>query len=156
MQRPWRVLLTGLLPMTCLACFLRDLRTSSPGWPHPSWSGSTPHHSLRKCSTGLPAAQSYRGIFSGDCACVRACVKVTYNQPAQFTPCQPDQKKKTNHKRNSLSFSVSPQDLTLISTTNVNDIRKLKVPVFTNSKRFKSSVSEIFLKVSKALNYEIP
>ena len=30
MQRPWRVLLTGLLPLPCSACFLIEPKTTSP------------------------------------------------------------------------------------------------------------------------------
>jgi hypothetical protein len=35
-QRPWRVLLTGLLPLACSICFLIEPRTTSPGMAPPT------------------------------------------------------------------------------------------------------------------------
>jgi hypothetical protein len=35
-QKPWRVLLTGLLPMVCLDCFYIECGATSPGCPYPS------------------------------------------------------------------------------------------------------------------------
>jgi len=35
MQKPWRVLLTGLLPITCSACFLTEPMTTIPGMTAP-------------------------------------------------------------------------------------------------------------------------
>jgi hypothetical protein len=34
-QRPWGMLLTGLLPLACSACFLIESRTTSPGMAPP-------------------------------------------------------------------------------------------------------------------------
>jgi hypothetical protein len=36
MQRPWRVLLTGLLPLACSGCFLIERRATSPGMAPPA------------------------------------------------------------------------------------------------------------------------
>ena len=46
MQRPWRVLLTALLHMTWLSCFLTEPRTSSPGMAPPTIDQAVPHQSL--------------------------------------------------------------------------------------------------------------
>jgi hypothetical protein len=46
MQRPWRVLLTGLLPKAFLACCLAELRTTSPGMKLLSRVCPLPHQSL--------------------------------------------------------------------------------------------------------------
>ena len=61
MQSPWRVLLTGLFPMACSACFLIELRTISAGMaPHTAvWVLS--HQSLTK---GCLSAGPYGSIFS--------------------------------------------------------------------------------------------
>ena len=69
------VLLTGLLIMACLSCFLIVPRSTCPGAP-PSvcW---TPHH---QCPTGLPIARSYEGIFSLEAPAplmILVCVKLT-------------------------------------------------------------------------------
>jgi hypothetical protein len=42
MQRPWRVLLTGLLPLTCSTYFLIESRTTSPGMAPPTMSWALP------------------------------------------------------------------------------------------------------------------
>jgi hypothetical protein len=39
MQRPWRRMLTGLHFMACSACFLLELRTTSPGMAPPTYGG---------------------------------------------------------------------------------------------------------------------
>jgi hypothetical protein len=44
MQRPWRMLLTGLLLVACSACSLIEARSTSPGMELP------PHQSLIKKS----------------------------------------------------------------------------------------------------------
>ena len=36
MQRPWRMLLTGLLPLACSVCFLIEPKTTSPGMAPPT------------------------------------------------------------------------------------------------------------------------
>ena len=46
MQRPWRVLLTGFLPMSCSACCLIETRTSSPGMTPHTIGWVLPHCSL--------------------------------------------------------------------------------------------------------------
>jgi hypothetical protein len=50
MQRPWRVLLTGLLSMACSACFFIEPRTTAQRW------SSRINNKVRKCPTGLPTA----------------------------------------------------------------------------------------------------
>jgi hypothetical protein len=42
MQRLWRALLTGLLPLPCSACFLIEPRTTSPRMAPPTMGPSTP------------------------------------------------------------------------------------------------------------------
>ena len=65
MQRPWRSLLTGLLPMACSACFLTEPRTISPGMVSLGMDWTFPYQSLiKKVFSRLPTAQSYGGIFS--------------------------------------------------------------------------------------------
>jgi len=39
MPRPWRVLLTDLLPMACSAAFLQNPGPPAQGWPRPQWAG---------------------------------------------------------------------------------------------------------------------
>jgi hypothetical protein len=43
MQRPWRVLLTGFLPLACSACFLIEPRTTSPWMAPPTMGWILPH-----------------------------------------------------------------------------------------------------------------
>ena len=42
MQRPWSMLLTGLLLMAYSACFLIEPRTTAQGCPHTRWVGASP------------------------------------------------------------------------------------------------------------------
>ena len=42
MQKPWRVLLTGLLPLPCSACFLIEPRPRSPGMEPPTMGWALP------------------------------------------------------------------------------------------------------------------
>ena len=51
MQRPWRVLLTGLLIMACSACFLIESSTSSPEMAPPTKGWVLLHQSLIKNMT---------------------------------------------------------------------------------------------------------
>jgi hypothetical protein len=48
MQRSWRVLLTGLLPMACSGCVFTEPRTTSPGVAPPTMGSALPHQSLIK------------------------------------------------------------------------------------------------------------
>jgi hypothetical protein len=43
MQKLWRLLLTGLLLMTCSACFLIEPMTASPGMAPPTMGWALPH-----------------------------------------------------------------------------------------------------------------
>lgn len=45
LQKPWRVLLTDLLPMACSACFLMEPRITSPGMAPTTMSWALPHQS---------------------------------------------------------------------------------------------------------------
>ena len=82
MQRPGRVLLTGLLPLACSACFLIEPRTTSPGMALPTMGPPTLDHSLRKCLI----AGSHGGISSREApfsVITPACVKLTH-KPSQY------------------------------------------------------------------------
>ena len=48
MQRPWKVLLTGLLSMACSACLLKKPRATSPGMALPTMGWALPYQSLIK------------------------------------------------------------------------------------------------------------
>jgi hypothetical protein len=48
MQRPWRVLLTGLLPMAYSACFLIEPRTTRSGMAPDTMGWVLPHQPLIK------------------------------------------------------------------------------------------------------------
>jgi len=45
-QRPWKGAAYWLAPLACSACFLIEPRTTTEGWHHPQWTGSS-----RKCLT---------------------------------------------------------------------------------------------------------
>ena len=77
MQRPWRVLLTGLLPLVCSACFLIEPKTTSPEMAPPTMGPPTLDHQPRKC----PTARSHGGIFSREApfsVTTPTCVKLTH------------------------------------------------------------------------------
>jgi hypothetical protein len=66
MKRTTRVLLTGLLIVTCSACFLIEPRTTSPRTTSPKIDWILPHqliNQLIKCPTGLTTTLFYAGIF---------------------------------------------------------------------------------------------
>lgn len=71
-----RVLLTGLVFMTCSVCFLTLLRTmggTTMGWAHHI------NHQSRKYVTSLPVGQSAGGIFSIEISLLKmtlACVRL--------------------------------------------------------------------------------
>jgi hypothetical protein len=54
------VLLTGLLPMACSACFLIEPRTTSPGLAPPTMGWALPHQSIIK---KIPYRLAYRLIL---------------------------------------------------------------------------------------------
>jgi hypothetical protein len=59
-----RMLLTGLLPMACSACFLLEPRTTSPAMVPSTKGWALRHQSLRNYRAGLSSARSYGNIFS--------------------------------------------------------------------------------------------
>jgi hypothetical protein len=64
MQRPWRMLLTGLHLMACSVCFLIEPRTTSPQMAPSTRGWALPHQSLiqkkKKCLT----AACYGALFN--------------------------------------------------------------------------------------------
>lgn len=52
-------LLTGLLLLACLACFLRQSRTTCLGWQHPQWAG---HFHINHQSRKYPTDLAYRRV----------------------------------------------------------------------------------------------
>jgi hypothetical protein len=71
------MLLTGLLPLSCSACFLIEPKTTSPEMAPPTMGPPTPDHKLRKCLTAV----SHGGISSREApfsVITPACVKLTH------------------------------------------------------------------------------
>ena len=72
--------LTGLLPLTCSACFLIEPKTTSPGMAS---SPSLLYHQLKKC----PTAGSHGGTSTTKAPfseITSACVKLTH-KPSQYS-----------------------------------------------------------------------
>jgi hypothetical protein len=59
-QRPWRRMLTGLLPIAWSACFLIEPRTTSPGMAPPTMGWALPHQSVIK---KMPSSLAYNPIL---------------------------------------------------------------------------------------------
>jgi len=76
-QRPWRVLLTGLLSMACWIWCLIESKTTSPGMEPSTISWALPHRSLIK---KMSLSSSHGNIFLIEvpsCQMILACVKLT-------------------------------------------------------------------------------
>jgi hypothetical protein len=84
MQRPWRVLLTGLLPLACSACCLIEPKTTSPGMAPPTLGWALPPWSLIE---EMPYSWiSWRHFLKGgSCLCDNSslCQVDTQTQPVQ-------------------------------------------------------------------------
>lgn len=63
-QRPWRVLLTDLFPVTCSVCFLGASGTTSTGVALPTVSCVLPQSSTKEKPTGFPTGKSGGDILS--------------------------------------------------------------------------------------------
>jgi hypothetical protein len=58
------MLFTVSLPLACSACFLIELRTTSPGMAPPTLGWALPHQSLRKGLRDLPTLHLTEAFFS--------------------------------------------------------------------------------------------
>jgi hypothetical protein len=62
MQKPWRVLFTGLLLVACSTCFIIKLRTSILGMEPPTMGSTLSNQSLIK---KMPYKLAYSGPYGG-------------------------------------------------------------------------------------------
>ena len=77
MQRPWRVLLSGLVIMACSVCFLIEPRTTRPGMAPPTIDWTLSHQSLKKISYSWVLWKILLKVPSFQITL--ACIKLTYN-----------------------------------------------------------------------------
>lgn len=101
MQRPWRMLLTGLLFMVCSACFFVATRWATP--PTVNWVLRYPS-SVKEMLRRLPTGQSGRSIFSPE---------VLY--PNESSLCEVDMKNSQHSSFVSLNRGFSNLEIVTVS-----------------------------------------